>query len=34
MACGAISLMLVWRHKSNIKNLFAGTEPRLGAKRA
>jgi len=25
---------LVWRHKLNIKNLLAGTEPRIGAKRA
>ena len=29
-----IAVLLVWRHKSNIKNLLAGTEPRIGAKRA
>jgi glycerol-3-phosphate acyltransferase PlsY len=33
-ATGVIALLLVWRHKSNIKNLLAGTEPRIGAKRA
>ena len=25
-----MSLMLVWRHKSNIHGLIAGTEPRIG----
>jgi glycerol-3-phosphate acyltransferase PlsY len=29
-----IVLLLFWRHKSNIKNLLAGSEPRIGAKRA
>ena len=33
-AAGVIALLLLWRHKSNIKNLLAGTEPRIGAKRA
>jgi glycerol-3-phosphate acyltransferase PlsY len=33
-AAGVIALLLIWRHKSNIKNLFAGTEPRIGANRA
>ena len=28
-----IALLLFWRHKSNIKNLLAGSEPRIGAKR-
>jgi glycerol-3-phosphate acyltransferase PlsY len=27
-----IALLLFWRHKSNIKNLLAGSEPRIGAK--
>jgi glycerol-3-phosphate acyltransferase PlsY len=30
----AIGLLIVWRHKENIRRLFAGTEPRLGAKKA
>ena len=34
LACGVIALLLIWRHKSNIRNLLAGTEPRIGAKRA
>jgi len=25
-----ISLLLVWRHRSNIRNLIAGTEGRIG----
>ena len=29
-----IALMLVWRHKANIKNLLAGKESRLGARAA
>jgi glycerol-3-phosphate acyltransferase PlsY len=31
---GVMSLLLVWRHKANIARLAAGTEPRLGAKKA
>ena len=34
LACGVIAVLLIWRHKTNIKNLLAGTEPRIGAKRA
>ena len=34
LACGVIALLLIWRHKTNIRNLLAGTEPRIGAKRA
>ena len=30
----AISALLVWRHRANIARLVAGTEPRLGAKKA
>jgi glycerol-3-phosphate acyltransferase PlsY len=30
VAVAAISLLLVWRHKANIRNLLAGTEGRLG----
>ena len=26
------SLMVLWRHRSNIERLIAGTEPRIGAK--
>lgn len=29
-----MSAVLVWRHKGNISRLLAGTEPRLGAKKA
>ncbi len=31
-AVGVIALLLVWRHKSNIRNLLAGTEGRIGGK--
>ena len=34
LACGVIAVLLVWRHQSNIRNLLAGAEPRIGAKRA
>ena len=30
---GAISLLLVWRHRENILRLASGTEPRLGGKK-
>jgi glycerol-3-phosphate acyltransferase PlsY len=30
----AMSAVLVWRHRANIARLVAGTEPRLGAKKA
>jgi len=30
---GAMALMLIWRHRANIARIFAGTEPRIGAKR-
>ena len=29
-----IGLLIAWRHKENIARLIAGTEPRLGAKKA
>jgi glycerol-3-phosphate acyltransferase PlsY len=29
-----MSAFLIWRHKANISRLLAGTEPRLGAKKA
>lgn len=32
LAIGAMSLMLVWRHRGNVEKLLAGTESRLGAK--
>lgn len=31
---GAIALLLLWRHRENISRLLAGTESRLGAKKA
>ena len=30
---GAISLLLIWRHRENIVRLLRGTEPRLGEKK-
>lgn len=30
IAVAIISALLIWRHRSNIRNLFAGTEGRLG----
>ncbi len=30
----AVALLLVWRHRQNIRNLLAGTEPRLGSDKA
>jgi len=33
-AVGMIALLLIWRHRANIKNLLAGTESRIGAKQA
>jgi glycerol-3-phosphate acyltransferase PlsY len=32
LASGIMSLLLIWRHKNNIKNLLAGTESRIGKK--
>lgn len=34
LASGAMSLLLIWRHKSNIRNLLAGKEGRIGGKKA
>ena len=34
VASAVIALLLLWRHQKNIKNLLAGSEPRIGAKRA
>jgi acyl phosphate:glycerol-3-phosphate acyltransferase len=34
VAVGAIGLLIVWRHNSNISRLLDGTEPRLGKKAA
>ncbi len=34
LASGIMSLLLIWRHKSNIKNLLAGKEERIGSKKA
>ena len=33
-AVGVIALLLIWRHKTNIKNLLAGTEGRMSGKSA
>lgn len=32
-AVGVIALLLIWRHKTNIRNLLAGTEGRIRGKR-
>jgi acyl phosphate:glycerol-3-phosphate acyltransferase len=34
LAVGVIALLLIWRHKSNIRNLLAGTEGKIGEKQA
>jgi glycerol-3-phosphate acyltransferase PlsY len=34
LAVGIITLLLFWRHKTNIRNLFAGTEGRIGGKKS
>ena len=34
LAVGAMSALLVWRHQGNIARLLAGTEPRVGEKKA
>lgn len=34
LAVGVVAVLLVWRHRTNIRKLIAGTEPRIGAKRA
>lgn len=34
LASGIILLLLIWRHKSNIRNLLAGKEPRIGKRDA
>jgi len=33
-ASGVMSLLLIWRHKSNIKNLLAGKESKIGKKKS
>ncbi len=33
LASGVMSLLLIWRHKSNIRNLLAGKEARIGSKK-
>ncbi|HTN93989.1 MAG TPA: glycerol-3-phosphate 1-O-acyltransferase PlsY [Gallionella sp.] len=33
LACGILSLLLIWRHKSNIRNLLAGKETKIGSKK-
>ncbi len=34
LASGIILLLLIWRHKKNIRNLLAGKEPRIGKRDA
>ena len=34
VAVAAMSLLLIWRHQSNIHNLLAGKESRIGSKKA
>ena len=34
LVVAVMSALLVWRHRGNISRLLAGTEPRLGAKKA
>lgn len=32
LACAIMSMLLIWRHKSNIQNLLAGKETKIGKK--
>jgi glycerol-3-phosphate acyltransferase PlsY len=34
LACSAMSALLIWRHKDNIKRLVAGQESRIGSKKS
>ena len=34
LAVGIIALLLIWRHRTNIRNLLAGTEGKIGEKRS
>jgi glycerol-3-phosphate acyltransferase PlsY len=34
LASGILSLLLIWRHKSNIQNLLAGKELKIGSRKA
>ncbi len=34
LASGIMSLLLIWRHKSNIQNLLAGKEAKIGSRKA
>jgi acyl phosphate:glycerol-3-phosphate acyltransferase len=34
LASGIMSLLLIWRHKSNIQNLLAGKETKIGGKKS
>ncbi|MDO8464776.1 MAG: glycerol-3-phosphate 1-O-acyltransferase PlsY [Gallionella sp.] len=34
LASGVLAMLLIWRHKSNIRNILAGKEPRLGKRSA
>jgi len=34
LACVVMTLLLIWRHKSNIQNLLSGKESRIGKKAA
>ena len=33
LACGILSLLLIWRHHRNIRNLLTGKEERFGSKK-
>ena len=33
MALAGMSLLVIWRHRPNIRNLLAGTEGRIGRKK-
>ena len=34
LASGVLAMLLIWRHKSNIRNILAGKEPRIGKRDA
>jgi glycerol-3-phosphate acyltransferase PlsY len=33
LATAIMSMLLIWRHKSNIQNLMAGKESKIGSKK-
>ena len=34
LACGVMSVLLIWRHQKNIQNLLMGKETKIGSKKS